>query len=147
MYDETEHGAIEDPSADSALAQLKRLEWTSHGYACWAEFHDPNDLRGKDLKALRVAAGRSENGGESTHDVYTQTLTTLVRAWEIGYAPTLSVPADARHPSAILEQLYAVDLRRLELHVKDTMLALVRGDEGDGLPEEGFGSPRTPARG
>jgi hypothetical protein len=56
------------------------------------------------------------------------------------------VPNVAQRPDIVLQQLYASDLGRIERHVGPTAKALVKGDDAD-LPEEGFGSPPTPARG
>jgi len=134
-----------DPFEEAHIpkTKLERLEWTSRGCPCWAEFRDADELSGRDMKAIRRAAEGER--GEQANGIYTEVLRLLIAKWSIGYAPTLQVPGETVRPDIILDQLSAFDLRRLENYVTPLARWLARGDEN--APEEGFGSPRTPARG
>ena len=143
MYDE-DPPEVAPIEVKRIATQLPRLEWTSRGYPCWAEFRDADELSGRDLRGLRKVTGDSDNKGVQANDLYAEVLRLLVARWEIGYAPTLSTPGESRNPAAILEQLSALDLRKLEQYVTPLGMTLARGDE---LPEDGFNSPPRPARG
>lgn len=136
------------PAQDWTLPKLARLEWRGRGDTeCWCEFRDPEDLSQSDLRAIRRAGGNAgTNRGEMQNQLLNAGLIKLIENWEIGYRVNLPIPSAASAPTAILDQLSAIDGRRLERHIEPTLDALIRGS-GTGAEGTGKGSPRTPERG
>ena len=144
---------VADPG-DGPLLDLPRLEWTGrwHGedFACWAEFRDPYELTGKDLDALRRAAGGGgQNRGEVTNRLAVAGLTLLIAKWEIPYVVGIPVPKDSRNPAATLQQIGLWDRKKLEQHIEPLLKRLVGGPAAGRTSdsEGGPGTPPTPERG
>lgn len=151
--DEPDDEQTDDPG-DGALPELARLEWEGRWggekFTCWAEFRDPYELTGKDLDALRKAAGGGgTNRGDVANRIAVAALTLLISKWDIPYVVGIPVPRDSRNPAATLQQIGAWDRRKLEAHVTPLVNRLLAGPTAGRTSDDkgGPGSPPTPERG
>jgi len=129
IYDEDDDG------------QIPELVLSYKGEKGWAQFRSTNDLTGKQLKALRKAAGSGERG-DASNAFYEVGLGILVTSWEIPKAPDLGIPRG--NASSIIDRVPAVVLRQLELHIHPYLDALLKREGVEADPMEP-GSPTRPA--
>lgn len=152
---DAEDGAeeVEQEATYAEPPSLQRLEWKTRRYGeeylCWAEFNDPMDLTGDDIRKLRRAGGNGGNNrGEIANQLLNAALTMLISAWEIPYLVNVPIPSAGQQPAAILGMLGGFDLKRLENHVLPVIRQITGGRvAGQGNEGNGPGSPTTPARG
>jgi hypothetical protein len=134
----------DDVELDIEEGGIPRFEWENRrGDKGWAEFVDPEDLSRRDIKALRKAAGSSENEGQAAHSFFDEALVILVSAWEVPGLPNARLP---RHDAKGLDSIPATFSAALENHLRPHIKALTRGNSEE--TDEGEpGSPRRPGRG
>lgn len=109
------------------------------------QFRDPEELTGKDMKALRKALD-VVGVGSATTEMFETAYKLLVDAWDIPGRPNLRTPRyDGKQGATghATDYLTARDLRALENHVKPVIKEITKGSDEEDDGE--VGGPHRPA--